>query len=85
MKQETAVEWLISQMPNGVKQYLDDYKDVLTKAIKLEKEQLKQAWENESLNDNYGWQEFYEYKFGDRKKLDDHTIAVFQHMYGKDK
>ena len=43
MKKQTAVEWLINQMPDGVRQYLDDYKDVLTKAIEMEKEQIEMA------------------------------------------
>ena len=44
MKKQTAVEWLISQMPDGVRQYLDDYKDVLTKAIEMDREQKESSW-----------------------------------------
>ena len=44
MKQQTAVEWLINQMPDGVRQYLDDYKDVLTKAIEMDREQKESSW-----------------------------------------
>jgi len=83
MKKQTAVEWIEDIINKSFtdKAMIEIFASILNKAKEIEKEQLEEAWDNESLNDYISFREYYDYRYGDIKKVDKDTKEILSNHY----